>query len=61
MPSLFTHCFKKAEKAIEKELSTYEQDIVNLFETKLIPLIEKKIDEYLKQKDINQIVAEIKN
>ena len=61
MPSLFTHCFKKAEEAIEKEISTHEQDIVNLFETKLIPLIEKKIDEYLKQKDVNQIVAEIKN
>ena len=42
MPSLFTHCFKKAESILEKEISTHEQDIVNLFETKLIPLIEKK-------------------
>ena len=60
MPSLFTYCFKKAEEAIEKELPIAEQEIVNLFEKKLVPLIEKKIDEYLKQNDINKIVAEIK-
>jgi len=59
MPSLFTYCFKEA---IEKELPIAEQEIVKIFEKKLVPLIEKKIDEYLelKQKDINQIVAEIK-
>jgi hypothetical protein len=67
MPSFFTSCLKKTEKAIEKELTITEDQIINLFETKIAPLIEKKIESCLESKgvsdskiDINSIVTEIK-